>query len=79
MTITPVDFASWTPPATLGPMFGRDSHEDVASFAAAQAHLANGAPVMLLMMLSPSFFTPAAHGVVVLAPGEAPQPAARRC
>lgn len=75
--LSPVDVANWAPPAMLGPMFGRDGHEGVASFAAAQAHLANGAPVMLLLMLSPSFFTPAAYGVVVPVPGEAPQPAVR--
>lgn len=74
---TPVDVDNWAPPATPGPMFGRDGHEGVASFAAAQAHLANSVPVMLLMMLSPSFFTPAVHGVVVAAPGEVPQPAVR--
>lgn len=74
---TPVDLASWTPPTTPGPMFGRDGHEGPASFAAATTHLANGAPVMLLMMLSPSFYTPDPHGVVVPAPDEAPQSAVR--
>lgn len=74
---TPADPDDWVPPTSLGPIYGREGNQDIASFSKAQAHLAEGTPVMLLMMLSPSFFTPAAQGVVVAAPGEIPQPAVR--
>lgn len=75
--VTPADSASWSPPTSLGPMFARQGHEGPASFAAARSHLVNGTPVMLLMMLSASFFSPAPGGVVTPASGEAPLVAVR--
>lgn len=73
---TPIDAASWSPPISPGRVFARDGHEGPASFNAARLHLANGAPVMLLLMLSASFFSPDA-GVVTPASGETPQAAVR--
>lgn len=77
LSATPTDIASWLPPKSPGDLFGRDGHEGPASFAAACTHLAAGRPVMLLMSLSASFFSPTAAGVVVPSPGEAPQASLR--
>ncbi|VVB42668.1 Peptidase C1 [Beijerinckiaceae bacterium RH AL1] len=77
MAATPVDLAAWAPPLFSGPMFGRDGHKALASFKAARSHLAAGSPVMLLLTLSPSFFSPTADGVVKPFPGEAPQASVR--
>lgn len=74
---TPASAAAWVPPASLGELFGRDGQETSASFASARAMIAAGSPVMMLMMLSPSFFTPLPDGVVTPGPGETPQPALR--
>jgi hypothetical protein len=73
---TPANGSAWLPPASPGALFGREGAQNPASFAAACAHLAAGSAVMMLMMLSASFFSPAA-GVVAPASGEAPQAAVR--
>lgn len=74
---TPTDAATWCPPASPGPLFGRDGQQSPASFAAACSHLVAGRPVMLLMALSGSFFSPTPTGVVVPGAGEVPQPSLR--
>lgn len=74
---TPADATTWMPPNTLGALFGRDGHESLASFGAARAHLASGSPVILLIALSQSFFSPTSAGVVAPLPGEVPQPSLR--
>jgi hypothetical protein len=73
---TPADDSTWLPPASPGPLFGREGIQNPASFVVARDHLAAGTPVMMLLMLSASFFSPAA-GVVAPARGEAPQASMR--
>ena len=77
VSTSPTDAATWRPPASPGPLFARDGQQSPASFAAACGHLAAGCPVMLLIALSASFFTPTATGVVVPGAGEVPQPSLR--
>jgi len=74
---TPTDAASWHPPALPGSLFGRHGQSSAASFGAACTYLEAGRPLMMLMALSDSFFTPDAEGVIVPGAGEAPQPSVR--
>lgn len=76
LATTPASAAAWCPPPSPGLLFGRDGHQNPASFAAAHAHLAAGSPVMLLLALSASFFTPTT-GVVAPTPDETPQTSLR--
>jgi hypothetical protein len=73
----PADLGQWTPPATLGERYGRNGAGGDVDLAQISAALDQGRPVMLLTMLSASFFRPTAAGVVDPAPKEGPDPAMR--
>ena len=74
---TPADAASWTPPAEVGPRYGRAGGPQAQAVNAVIAELDANRPVILLLMLSRSFYIPAAGGVIAPEPGEAPEPARR--
>lgn len=74
---TPTDPASWAPPATAGQLFGRNGAGATHSLDRIILELDQGRPMIILTMLSPSFFRPTAQGIVDPAPGEQPEPARR--
>ncbi|MCF8883424.1 C1 family peptidase [Erythrobacter sp. SN021] len=71
-----VQVANWLPPATIGDCFGRNGNAGGADLADVRSRLATGQPVVVLTMLSASFFTPV-DGIVDEAPGELPEPSQR--
>lgn len=74
---TPTDPASWTPPASVGTLFGRDGEKTVASVDDVIRELDTGRPVIILLMLSAAFYQPGPGGVVHSGPGESPEPQRR--
>lgn len=74
---TPNDRASWAPPAAVGVLFGRDGKKAPASVDDIIRELDAGRPVIILLMLSASFFRPSSDGVIHSALGEAPEPQRR--
>ena len=52
LTAVPPDLASWTPPAAVGVLFGRDGKRTTASVDDVIAKLDAGRPVIVLLMLS---------------------------
>jgi len=74
---TPTDAVSWLPPAEVGPLFGRDGEKSNPLIDQVIAELDQGRPVIILTMLSRSFYTPADQAVINPANGEAPEPARR--
>ena len=77
LTATPAEPASWKPPKDVGPRFGRAGASHAATTDAIAAELDGGRPVILLMMLLPSFYAPRPDAVIRPAAGEAPDPAIR--
>jgi hypothetical protein len=71
-----VQAATWLPPATIGACFGRNGVARGGDLAGVRSALAAGHPVVVLSMLSASFFAPV-DGVVDEAPGEIPEPSQR--
>ncbi len=74
---TPDNQASWVPPADVGQRFGRAGAAHAPSAEAIIAELDAGRPVILLMMLSPSFYAPGVDAVIRSLAGEAPDPVIR--
>jgi hypothetical protein len=74
---TPNDPASWAPPADVGTLFGRDGERTAVSVDDVIRELDAGRPVIILLMLSASFYRPGPSGLVHPAPGEAPEPQRR--
>lgn len=74
---TPTDVAGWQPPALTGPLFGRAGATYPCAFDALVVELDQGRSVILLLMLSRSFYAPSADAVIRPAPGETPEPARR--
>lgn len=74
---TPSDLSSWAPPTDVGQRFGRAGAPHAMSIDAIVAELNAGRPVILLMMLSLSFYVPDAAAVIRSPAGEAPDPAIR--
>ncbi len=74
---TPTDVTAWQPPAASGPLFGRAGAAHSCVLDALVGELDHGRPVILLLVLSRSFYAPTADAVVRPAPGEAPEPARR--
>jgi Papain family cysteine protease len=77
LAATPTDAASWSPPAEIGPLFGRDGEKSSPAIDQVIAELEQGRPVIILTMLSRSFYTPTRQAVINPANGEAPEPARR--
>lgn len=74
---TPPDPTAWTPPAAGAPLHGRDGATSPTALADVVAALDARRPVILLLMLSPSFFRPGPDGVVRPGLFEKPEPARR--
>lgn len=77
LAATPADAASWAPPAEVGPLFGRNGEKFRPSLNHIIHELDNGRPVIILLMLSRSFFSPSPQAVIDPALGEAPEPERR--
>lgn len=73
----PADPAHWTPPADVGPRFGRKGGPAAPDLDPILEALDSKKPVMLLSTLSRSFFAPASEGVVDPANDEKPDPSLR--
>ena len=73
----PADHRLWTPPATVGPLYGRNGQRDGTDLSSILAALDRDTPVLMLTMLSRSFFQPRGDGVVDPANDELPEPAQR--
>ena len=74
---TAPDPSAWAPPTTAVPLHGRDGAVMPKAVADIVAALDEGRPVILLLMLSASFFRPGPDGVVGPALLEMPEPARR--
>jgi hypothetical protein len=74
---TPIDPASWSPPSTVGPLFGRAGETSSPTVERIIGELNQGRPVIILSMLSRAFYKPSLDAVVHPAPGEAPEPERR--
>lgn len=68
----PPEAAAWKPPAEVGPCFGRAGVAANSAVASVRSTLSLGHPIVVLSMLSSSFFRPI-DGVVTPAPGEQPE------
>ena len=77
LTATPIDTASWGPPAEVGPLFGRNGEKSRHSLDQLIYELSQGRPVIVLLMLSRAFYRPTAQAIIDPGPGEAPEPERR--
>ena len=77
LAAVPADLRLWTPPATVGPLYGRNRQRDGTDLSSILAALDRDTPVLTLTMLSRSFFQPRGDGVVDPANDELPEPAQR--
>lgn len=73
LAATPADVASWAPPAEVGQLFRRAGERSGPSLDQLVLELEQGRPVIVLLTLSRSFYSPAAWAVVDPANGEAPE------
>lgn len=73
----PADHGLWKPPAAVGERYGRDGLSGGQTLASVIALLDKGRPVVILTMLSRSFFMPTSEGVVDPAIDEHPEPSQR--
>jgi hypothetical protein len=69
---TPIDVATWIPPASATPVFRRAGRGTTGDVSAIITELNKSKPVITLMRLSASFFRVPADGVIDEAPGEKP-------
>jgi hypothetical protein len=67
----------WEPPEEVGPLYGRDGDHVNPSLEHILSALDRGDTVILLLMLSASFYRPNAEGIVDEAVGEVPHPQVR--
>lgn len=74
---TPVDAASWVPPANVGEIFCCAGEKSPASIDQVIGELNQCRPVIILLMLSRAFYRPAAQGAIYPAAGEAPESSRR--
>jgi len=77
LPMTPTDVTVWQPPSSTGPLFGRAGTAYPCVIDGLIGELDRDYPVILLLMLSRSFYAPTADAVVRPAPGEIPEPARR--
>ena len=73
----PSDPNLWKPPAPVGELYGRNGSESGQDLDLIIASLERNRPVILLTMLSASFFIPNANGIVDPGRHEVPEPAQR--
>lgn len=71
-----VQASTWLPPAAISDCFGRNGATRGGDLACVRSTLAAGHPIVILTMLSASFFAPV-DGIVDEAPGELPEPSQR--
>lgn len=76
LDIVPADLAHWVPPTDVGPRFGRNGAANSCIIPSILAALDSGTPVLLLTMLSKSFYAPSNAGIVDPGKDEIP---IRRC
>jgi len=74
---TPPDANSWTPPADVGAVFGRNGEKSVHSLDRVIGELDQGRPVIILLMLSRAFYARNPRGVVDPPDDEMPEPQRR--
>lgn len=72
----PVQANTWLPPATIGDCFGRIGAAGGGDLSGVRSALVDGHPIVVLTMLSASFFAPL-DGIVDESPGERPEPSQR--
>ena len=77
LAATPIDIASWVPPAKVGPRFGRNGRTSSISLDQIIRELDQGRPLIILLTLSRAFYGPNAQAVVDPAIGETPEPQRR--
>lgn len=75
--LSAVDAASWSPPPIVQPLHGRTGMMSETAIDKVIATLVTRRPVILLLMLSRSFFQPSAEAIIDPAIGELPEPARR--
>lgn len=73
----PADVAHWVPPTAIGALHGRAGMMSSSAIDQVIASLDQNRPVILLLMLSPSFFQPDADAIIDPAIGEVLEPARR--
>ena len=77
LDVIPADLSHWVPPANVGSRFGRNGVAGTCVVPSIVSALDSGTPVLLLTMLSQSFFAPTNGGLVQPANDEKPDPALR--
>src|SRR5260221_6008018 len=77
LAATPSDLASWAPPVEVGPLFRRAGEQSGPSLDQLVRELEQDRPVIVLLTLSRSFYSPTAQAVVDPANGEVPEPERR--
>lgn len=73
----PVKIATWAPPTTVGAIYRRAGQTETPSLDQIISWLDQDRPVIILTMLSASFYNPTPNGVVDPASGELPEPKRR--
>lgn len=68
---------SWGPPSGISSLYARNGSVQGSSVRSLIEALDAGTPVIVLMMLSPSFFVPSADGIIDTEQDEHPDPAQR--
>jgi hypothetical protein len=76
LQVVPADPALWKPPTAVGPCFGRNGISSGSDLLGVRSALALSRPIVMLTMLSSSFFMPT-DGVVDPQSGEQPEPSQR--
>lgn len=74
LSATPADATSWAPPSEIGKLFGRNGAIATHSIDRVLQELDQGRPMIVLTMLSRTFYQQNPQGVVDPAPGERPEP-----
>lgn len=77
LAATPVDAASWAPPAEVGTLLGRNGENVIHGLHRIIGELGQGRPVIILLMLSRAFYARNPQGVVDAAADELPEPQRR--
>jgi hypothetical protein len=74
---TPTNPASWAPPPEVGALFGRDGKKSKPTLDQITQKLNQNRPVIILLTLSRSFFSPGPHAIIDPDIDETPEPARR--
>lgn len=77
LSATPADARSWMPPKQVGALYRRNGKTPGLTFDAIADEITSGHPVILLTMLSRSFFRPSSDGIVHPETAENPEPERR--